>query len=124
MSSETLHGHDHNHAPATFKGYLTGFLLALILTAIPFWLVMGDVLDNKIATIAIILALGAVQIVVHVIYFLHMDAKAEGGWNLLSFIFTATLLIIVLAGSLWIMTHLKDNTHPQHPTPTEARNMI
>ena len=120
--ADTLHGHD--HAPATYKGYLTGFLLALVLTAIPFWLVMGEVLDNKIATIAIILALGAVQIVVHVIYFLHMDAKAEGGWNLLSFIFTATLLIIVLAGSLWIMTHLKENTHPQHPTPIEARNMI
>lgn len=119
--TESLHGHA--HAVATFRGYLTGFLLAAVLTAIPFWLVMGSVLDNKTATLAIILALGAVQIVVHVIYFLHMDAKAEGGWNLMSFLFTATLILIVLVGSLWIMIHLKDNTHPHKLTPVEARNM-
>ena len=116
-----MHGHS-DHAHATFKGYLTGFLLSVVLTAIPFWLVMTSALDNKTATIAIILALGAVQVVVHVIYFLHMDAKAEAGWNLMSFLFTATLLLIMLVGSLWIMFHLKENTHV-HPTAVEARNM-
>lgn len=114
--------HDGGHAPATLKGYLTGFVLSVMLTAVPFWLVMGDVLDNTTATIAIILALGAVQIVVHVVYFLHVDAKAEAGWNLMSFIFTATLIMIMLVGSLWIMFHLTENTHPQ-PTPAEARNL-
>jgi cytochrome o ubiquinol oxidase operon protein cyoD len=120
------HDHDHGHGVAlphaSFRGYMTGFVLAVVLTAIPFWLVMGDVLDNKNNTIAIILALGAVQIVVHVIYFLHMDAKAEGGWTLMSFLFTATLILIVLAGSIWIMFHLHENTHPA-PTPVEVRNM-
>ena len=119
-------GHDNGHGvelpPASVSGYLRGFLLAVILTAIPFWLVMGDVLDSKSATIAIILALGAVQIVVHVIYFLHMDARAEGGWTLMSFLFTATLILIVLAGSIWIMFHLHENTRPP-PTLLETRNM-
>lgn len=118
--------HDHSHAVklphASVKGYMTGFVLAVILTAIPFWLVMGQVLDSKNATIAIILALGAVQIVVHVIYFLHVDARAEEGWNLMSFLFTATLLLIILAGSIWIMVHLQRNTHPA-PTAIETRNM-
>lgn len=126
MSSDAHaeHMHGHNYAHATFSGYLTGFLLSAVLTAIPFWLVMGSVLDNKTATIGIIIALGAVQIVVHVIYFLHMDAKAEQGWNLMSFLFTATLIIIMLVGSLWIMFHLRDNTHVMtHPTPAEARTM-
>ncbi len=116
------HGHGQGHAHVTLKDYMTGFLLSVVLTAIPFWLVMGDVLDNKIATLAIILTLGSIQIVVHVIYFLHMDAKAEEGWTLMSFIFSATLIMIMLVGSLWIMFHLHDNTHPQ-PTPIEARNM-
>ena len=120
--NEPMHGHS-DHAHATVRGYLTGFILSVILTAIPFWLVMGGVMENKTGTVAIILALAAVQIVVHVIYFLHMDAKAEGGWNLMSFLFTATLLIIVLAGSLWIMFHLRDNAHPHQPTPAEVRNM-
>jgi cytochrome o ubiquinol oxidase operon protein cyoD len=123
MSSD---GHDHSHGVqlphASFRGYLTGFLLSVVLTAIPFWLVMGSVLDSRTTTIAIILALGAVQIVVHVIYFLHMDAKAEAGWNLMSFLFTATLLLIILAGSIWIMFHLHENTRPT-PTHIETRNM-
>lgn len=123
MSSD---GHDLSHGAqlphASFKGYLTGFILSVILTAIPFWLVMGSVMDSKTTTIAIILAFGAVQIVVHVVYFLHMDAKAEAGWNLMSFLFTATLLLIILAGSIWIMSHLHDNTHPA-PTHIETRNM-
>jgi cytochrome o ubiquinol oxidase operon protein cyoD len=116
------HGHGVQLPHASVSGYLTGFVLAVILTAIPFWLVMGDVIDNKSTTIAIILAFGAVQIVVHVIYFLHMDAKAESGWNLMSFLFTATLILIMLAGSIWIMYHLHQNTHPE-PTAIETRNM-
>jgi len=120
------HGHNQHHGVqlphASYRGYFTGFVLAVILTAIPFWLVMGDVLDDRGATIGIILVLGAVQIVVHVIYFLHMDAKVEGGWTLMSFLFTATLLLILLAGSVWIMFHLHQNTHPA-PTLLETRNM-
>lgn len=119
-------GHDHDHGVqlphASLKGYLTGFILSVILTAIPFWLVMGRVLDSKDAMIAIILALGAVQIVVHVIYFLHMDTRAEGGWTLMSFLFTATLILILLVGSIWIMYHLHENTR-RPPTPIETRNM-
>lgn len=118
-----MSGHEEMHGHATYKGYFTGFILSVILTVIPFWLVMGGVLDNKTATIGIILGLGAVQIVVHVIYFLHMDAQQEEGWNLMSFIFTATLIMIMLVGSMWIMFHLHENTHDHHPTPVEARNM-
>ena len=42
------------------------------------------------------LAFAAVQIVVHMIYFLHMDAKSEGGWNLMALIFTIVLVVITL----------------------------
>ena len=117
------HHTDEMHGHATYKGYLTGFILSVVLTAIPFWLVMGSVLENKMATMAIILAFAAVQIVVHVSYFLHVDAQQEEGWNLMSFIFTATLIMIMLVGSMWIMFHLHENTHDNHPTPVEARNM-
>ncbi len=117
------HEHGDQIPHASFRGYMTGFVLAVILTAIPFWLVMGDVLANKTATIVAILVFGAVQIVVHVIYFLHMDAQAESGWTLMSFLFTATLILIMLSGSIWIMYHLHSNTHPQPPTAAEVRNM-
>ena len=110
------HGHDpHGHGGhdaeghGTFKGYVTGFVLSVILTAIPFWLVMGHVFSSNTATALIIAAFAAVQIVVHMVYFLHMNGRIEGGWSLLALIFTAILLVIVLSGSIWVMYHLNNN---------------
>ena len=111
------HGHDDHHddgpvSHSTFKGYMTGFVLAVILTAVPFWLVMGKVLTSTHTTSLVILAFAAVQIVVHMIYFLHMDAKSESGWNMLALIFTIVLVVITLAGSLWVMYHMNANMMP------------
>jgi len=107
------HQHDDgDHGHITLRGYLTGFILSVILTVIPFWLVMGNTLSNSGLTALIILALGAVQMVVHVIYFLHMNAQAEGGWNMLAFIFTLIIVVIAMAGSLWVMYHLNANMMP------------
>ncbi len=108
------HGHGQDaHGHGSFKDYVTGFVLSVILTAIPFWLVMGDVLGDKLITGVVILGLGAVQIVVHMIYFLHMNTKSENGWTLMALIFTAILVVIVLSGSLWVMYHMNLNMMPQ-----------
>ena len=94
------------------KEYVTGFVLSVVLTAIPFWLIMGKVIANPGMAAAVILAFAAVQIVVHMVYFLHMNARSEGGWNLLALVFTAVLVVIVLSGSLWVMHHLNSNMMP------------
>lgn len=106
--------HDHHDdAPhSTFSGYMIGFMASVILTAIPFWLVMGDVLPSRNATIVVILGFALVQIIVHMIYFLHMNFQSEGGWTMLSLIFTVVLLFITLAGSLWVMYHMNVNMMP------------
>ncbi|HUC50516.1 MAG TPA: cytochrome o ubiquinol oxidase subunit IV [Xanthobacteraceae bacterium] len=105
--------HGESHAPhVTLDGYLIGFGLSVILTAVPFYLVMSGVLESKTATALAITILAVAQIVVHMVYFLHLDAKSEAGWNLMALIFTAVILIIALTGSLWIMYHLKVNMMP------------
>ena len=109
------HGHDGGAAHSTLGGYMTGFVLSVILTAIPFWLVMAKVFDKSSTTALVILAFAAVQIVVHMIYFLHMNTKAEGGWSMLALIFTIVLVVITLSGSLWVMFHLKHNMMPMSP---------
>lgn len=120
-----IHGHDDHGddgaAHGSFKGYMTGFLLSVFLTAIPFWLVMGDVLPSKQATIVIILGFAVVQILVHMVFFLHMNTRSEGGWNMLALIFTLVLVVITLAGSLWVMYHMNSNMMPV--TPAEMRNV-
>ncbi|WP_343715111.1 cytochrome o ubiquinol oxidase subunit IV [Inquilinus sp.] len=118
------HGDDH-HGDAsghgTLKGYITGFVLAVILTAIPFWLVMGDVFTDAQTTALVIMALAVVQIVVHMVYFLHMNTRSEGGWTMLALIFTVVLVVITLAGSLWVMYHLNHNMMPV--SAHDMRNM-
>ena len=102
-------------AQGTFKSYMTGFILAVILTVIPFWLVMGNVLGDTLKTSIVIMALAAVQIVVHMIYFLHMNTKSEGGWTFLALAFTLTLVVVTLAGSIWVMYHMDQNMMPMSP---------
>jgi len=114
---EAHHGHSHGHEAAhgTFKSYMIGFVLSVILTAIPFWLVIAGVFESSSVTAAWIMGLGAVQIVVHMIFFLHMNPRSEGGWTMMALIFTLLLVAIALAGSLWVMHHLNTNMMPMSP---------
>lgn len=100
------------------RDYLIGFFLSVVLTAIPFWLVMNDVIADKGTTAVIIMVFAAVQVVVHMIYFLHMNGKAEGGWTLMAMLFTILLVVIVLVGSMWVMYHLNTNMMPVHQMPS------
>jgi cytochrome o ubiquinol oxidase operon protein cyoD len=108
-----VHGDDAHPEPhGSFRDYVTGFVLAAILTVIPFFLVMARPIESPGYTAAIVLACALAQILVHMIYFLHMTPKAEDGWLLLSTIFTIVLVVITLAGSLWIVFHLNNNMMP------------
>ncbi|QHI96656.1 cytochrome o ubiquinol oxidase subunit IV [Xylophilus rhododendri] len=108
------HGHDDHggHAESTLGGYAMGFILSVILTAIPFWIVMAKVFDNSHTTSLVILGFAAVQIVVHMVYFLHMNSRSEGGWSMLAMIFTIIVVVITLSGSLWVMFHMNANMMP------------
>ena len=44
--------------------------------------------------------------------FLHLDTRAEGGWSLISFVFTIVIVGILISGSVWIMYHLNTNLMP------------
>ena len=112
VHSAEPHGHHPEGGHGSLRGYVTGFLLSVALTAIPFWLVMGDVLGHAVWTSVAIMALAVVQIVVHMIYFLHMNTKSEGGWTMLALIFTVVLVVITLTGSIWVMYHLNTNMMP------------
>ncbi|MNE97230.1 Cytochrome bo(3) ubiquinol oxidase subunit 4 [compost metagenome] len=83
----------------------------MILTVIPFKLVMDGSMD-KGTILWIILGMAAVQILVHLKYFLHLDTSSEQRSNVIALLFTALILVIVVAGSLWIMHNLNANMMP------------
>jgi len=86
----------------TLTSYLTGFLLALILTVIPFALVMSRVWSPR-ATLAAIFGAGVVQILVHLHYFLHLNTSSAARWNVLVLIFTILIMVLFVGGTFWIM---------------------
>ena len=117
------HGHDDHHHDAgphsTFSGYMWGFVLSIILTAIPFWLVMGNIISDRSTAVMVLGGFAVVQILVHMVFFLHMNGKIEGGWTLLSTIFTVGFVAIGIAGTLWVMFHMNTNMMPQHTMPAD-----
>ena len=97
---------------ASGTDYNIGFLLAVILTLIPFGLVMTDAFEDTGTAALIIMGLGVVQIIVHMVYFLQLNCRAEGSWTLPALIVTVLLVAILLVGTLWGMPPLDGNVVP------------
>ncbi len=89
----------------TVKSYLTGFVLSLILTAIPFALVMSGGWSAS-ATLAVIFIAGSVQILAHLHYFLHLDSSSTARWNIVALLFTIAIMVLFVGGTIWILFNL------------------
>ncbi len=103
---------DHGAAHSSKGSLWTGSILSIILTVIPFWLVMSGALESATATTVTIFVLAIAQIIVHVVCFLHVDSRSENGWTLLAFIFTAIIVGITIIGTIWVMYHMNLNMMP------------
>ncbi|GAA4325431.1 cytochrome o ubiquinol oxidase subunit IV [Pigmentiphaga soli] len=97
-SATSLAGEGHGSA----RSYNVGFLLSAVLTIIPFALAMHPVLSRP-ATLLALVGFAVAQLVVQLVCFLHMSRSSEGGWNLVSFVFTLVILFIIVALSVWII---------------------
>lgn len=84
------------------KHYMIGFILAIVLTVISFAFVMVDGVSKTTAVIGLSAA-AILQMLVHLHYFLHLDRSSAQRWNVIALAFTALLLFIFVAGTLWVM---------------------
>ncbi|GHG14934.1 cytochrome o ubiquinol oxidase subunit IV [Paracoccus aerius] len=105
--------HDDGHDHGSVRSYLTGFILSVILTAIPFAIVMAGGFESRFLTAVVVVGMAIVQILVHMVYFLHMNTRSDEGWTMMALIFTVVILVIVLSGSLWVMYNMNTNMMPQ-----------
>ena len=97
------------HVETSASDYVKGFIASLILTVIPFYFVWTKSLPDTM-TYAILFGCALVQIFVHFKYFLHMETKtSDGRWNLVSLMFTAIVVLILIAGSVWIIYNMNVN---------------
>lgn len=104
----------------SLKSYTVGFMLSLLLTFASFGAVMLDVLPRQLR-LPVIVMLCVAQLLVQLVYFLHMGSSADQRSNTGIFICTALLIAIVVAGSLWVMHNANLNMMPMQLTPAEAR---
>ncbi|MEJ2166347.1 MAG: cytochrome o ubiquinol oxidase subunit IV [Deltaproteobacteria bacterium] len=89
----------------SLKSYITGFILSIVLTGIAFALVMSGMFSDT-AVLFGIFAAAVVQILVHLHYFLHLDASSAMRWNVLALLLTLLIMTLFVWGTLWIMGHL------------------
>jgi cytochrome o ubiquinol oxidase operon protein cyoD len=92
-------------ARGTYGSYTIGFLLSIVLTAVSFALVMSGMVSRPAALTGIVVA-AALQFLLHLHYFLHLDTSSEMRWNVMAFLLTLLILILFIGGSIWIMTSL------------------
>ena len=90
----------------SLKSYGTGFILSIALTILAFALVMTGTLPHSTVLFGIFAA-AAVQIAVHLHYFLHLDTSSAMRWNVLALVFALLIMILFIGGTIWIMFHLE-----------------
>jgi cytochrome o ubiquinol oxidase operon protein cyoD len=102
----TNNQHTSNHG--NLKSYIIGFILSILLTIVPYVLVVNHILSSDAIIVSIVI-LAVLQLLVQLIFFLHLSAHPEHRSTLLSFIFTVIVLFILVAGTLWIMYNMNVN---------------
>jgi cytochrome o ubiquinol oxidase operon protein cyoD len=104
------HGHTAHSGEShgSFGSYTAGFILSVLLTAAAFGIIMTGSLTGHSALLAIA-GLAFVQIIVHLVFFLHMNTSSAERWNIMAFGFTVLTAVILIGGSLWIMHNVSMN---------------
>jgi cytochrome o ubiquinol oxidase subunit IV len=102
-------GHDASHG--SFKGYMIGTALSLVLTFASFGVVMGRMVSPGVGLAAIVV-LCVAQLVVQLFYFLHIGAAREQRSNTAIFVCTAFLIAVIVGLSLWVMHNANVNMMP------------
>lgn len=104
---------DHNTSSGhgTVSSYIVGFVLAVILTVIPFYMAMTGT-----PNFFILVVFAVAQIIVHVVCFLHIDYSQPQRWYLMTFIFAVVTILVIVIGSVWVMENSMQNmmTDKQH----------
>lgn len=89
----------------TYKLYTIGFVSSLLLTFFSFYLVAYSALPPKTLYL-VIASLAIAQIFVQLVFFLHLNTHPNSTWNLLSFLFTLVVVLVLVIGTMWIMYNL------------------
>ncbi|MBB3695214.1 cytochrome o ubiquinol oxidase subunit IV [Sphingomonas sp. BK580] len=95
---------------ATLSSYVCGYLLAIGLSAASFAVAESTLWAPAVPVALAVLAVA--QMGVHLVFFLHITTAPDSTNNVLALAFGVLIVILVVGGSLWIMSHLDSNMMP------------
>ncbi|NIH16522.1 MAG: cytochrome o ubiquinol oxidase subunit IV [Buchnera aphidicola (Periphyllus lyropictus)] len=85
--------------------YIIVFLFLLFLSFFPFFVVKNNTFNHCCIYFFLIFC-SLIQVLIHILFFLHLNDYNKNYWNIFSIIFTCTIIIIIFTGSVWIMRNL------------------
>ena len=116
MRKPALHTRD---SAVPYKSYVVGFILSVLTTLLAYFFVVNDLWPKEML-VFIVMAIAVVQLIVQVVFFLHIGRGSR--WKLMTFIFTILIVAIVVVGSIWIMDNL--NYNMMDMTPQEQQQYM
>lgn len=121
MSKSAMdHGHQTHHG--SYVAYIVGFVLSIVLTLVAYFAIVNDWLSGT-AALLFVAALAVLQLLVQLLFFLHMGQERGPRWNLMTFVYAGMVVVIVVIGSIWIMYNL-DHNMMHDMTPEEIDRSI
>lgn len=106
MKSELKKIHQRETEHGSVRSYTLGFFICLGLTLLAFLLVGQQLLSNWALNVALVV-LSIVQVTIQLIFFLHLGSEPKPQWNVFAFIGMATVVGILVLGTIWIMYNLE-----------------
>ena len=90
-----------------------GLGLATLITVVAFFIaISGQSLVWDPASPIALFVLAIAQMGVHLVFFLHITTGPDNANNVLALAFGVLIVLLLIVGSLWIMTHLNHNMMP------------
>lgn len=106
---------EHNEEHGTMQSYVIGFMLSLIFTFIPYYLVVNQTITGSILLI-VILEFAVVQMIIQITFFLHLGRGPKPFWNVFFYVSTLSIIMVVVGGSVFIINNLNYNMSPADKT--------
>jgi cytochrome o ubiquinol oxidase operon protein cyoD len=119
--SESHNTHQSTHG--SYAAYIVGFVLSVVLTLVAYFTIVNGWLSGR-GALLFVAALAIVQLLVQLLFFLHLGEERGPRWNLMSFLFAGLVVIIVVVGSLWIMHNLNHNMGYEMTPAQEDQSII
>lgn len=108
--------------------YMAGYVLSLGLTSTAFWLVHKHLSTHHVFPTDTFMfwalaGLALTQLFVQLVFFLHLDSESKPRWNNVVLGFAAIVVVVLVGGSIWIMTNLNYH-HPEYGKTYNGHSLL